>query len=79
MISGVLIGDDLRFIKQYTGQTLNWKYIGKRIPPLGNVYQFAGGWGAVSSTKQDGQFVFAGVDSGPPEPAAPHEPIEGQW
>lgn len=76
-ISGALTGDDLRFIKQYTNSDNTWKYIGKRVAPKGNVYQFVGTWGFPQQSKADGEFVFSAVDQS--SCVKPHEPIEGQW
>ncbi|KAF9032786.1 hypothetical protein BJ165DRAFT_1598987 [Panaeolus papilionaceus] len=77
VLSGALIGDDIRFIKLYTNSTTTWKYIGKRLPgAVGNVYQFAGAWGYVNSDRQDGQWAFSGVATGT---TAPKHPTEGQW
>ena len=76
-MSGALIGDDLRFIKQYTTSNNVWKYIGKRVAPKGNVYQFVGTWGYPQQSQADGEFVFSAVDQS--SCVAPHEPIEGQW
>ncbi|KAF7981214.1 hypothetical protein HWV62_34553 [Athelia sp. TMB] len=76
-MSGALIDDDLRFIKQYTTGDNTWKYIGKRIPPKGNVYQFVGTWGYPQQSEAYGEFVFASVDQS--SSVRPHEAIEGQW
>ncbi|KAF9032780.1 hypothetical protein BJ165DRAFT_1598981 [Panaeolus papilionaceus] len=77
VLSGALIGDDIRFVKLYTNSATAWKYIGKRLPgAVGNVYQFAGAWGSVNSDRQDGQWAFSGVATGT---TIPKHPTEGQW
>jgi hypothetical protein len=77
VLSGVIINDEIRFVKMYTNSSTTWKYIGKRLPgAVGNVYQFAGAWGSVNSDRQDGQFAFSGIANGTP---LPKHPVEGQW
>jgi len=76
-MSGALIGDNLRFIKQYTTSNNTWKYIGKRVAPKGNVYQFVGTWGYPQKNKAEGEFVFSAVDQS--SSVEPYEPVEGQW
>lgn len=76
-IAGVLVGDEVRFIKQYYNSNGNaaWKYVGKRLEPKGNVYQFSGGWG--DGPKQYGQWVLSGV--APASTPKPTHSVEGQW
>jgi len=73
-MSGALLGDNLRFVKQYTTSKNTWKYIGTRVAPKGNVYQFVGTWGYPQETKAVGEWVFSAVDQ-----SSSHQPIEGQW
>lgn len=80
VIAGVLVGDEVRFIKQYVNSNGNvaWKYVGKRLEPKGvnsNVYQFSGGWG--QGSWQGGQWVLSGVAPDPPQ--KPTHPIVGHW
>lgn len=76
-IAGFLIGDEIRFIKQYTqgNGLVAWKYIGKRLEPKGDVYQFSGAWG--QGSWQGGQWVLSGV--APPPPQKPTHAIVGHW
>jgi len=75
-ISGFLIGEEIRFIKQYTqgNGLISWKYVGRRLNPKGDVYQFCGAWG--QNGCQNGQWVLSGVAN--TQMAAQH-PVMGHW
>ncbi|PPQ67912.1 hypothetical protein CVT24_003175 [Panaeolus cyanescens] len=79
VVTGALIGDDIRLAKSYTEppKSKTLKFIGKRLTvATGNVYQFAGAWGHTNSKHRLGLFVFSGVARGG---SIPTHPIEGQW
>ncbi|KAF9045380.1 hypothetical protein BJ165DRAFT_1477091 [Panaeolus papilionaceus] len=63
-VTGILVDNEMRFIKSYRGNTsASWKYVGKRLPSAENdgIMRFAGGWGSPYGSRNDGQFVFAAV------------------
>ncbi|KAF8309557.1 hypothetical protein DL93DRAFT_2085447 [Clavulina sp. PMI_390] len=66
-ITGLLIGDDLRFIKFYTNpeQNLIWKYIGTREPSnSADEFKFIGGWGETTAETALGKWELGGYSKG---------------
>jgi len=79
VIGGVLVGNEVRFIKQYINCNGNiaWKYVGKRLEPKGNVFLFSGGWG--QGAKQHGHWVLSGIAPSMPMGMGHTHPIAGHW